>query len=68
MAITSDFVLKGKDYLEKLHSNITGSCAIFEVNKYIYKNLNIEGFVENKIFNGSLAVSDENLKMDFQDS
>ena len=52
--------------MEKLHSNITGSCAIFEVNKYIYKNLNIEGFVENKIFNGSLAVSDENLKMDFQ--
>ena len=65
--ITSDFVLKGKGFtLEKLHSNITGSCAIFEVNKYIYKNLNIEGFVENKIFNGSLAVSDENLKMDFQ--
>ncbi|MGB2197077.1 MAG: translocation/assembly module TamB domain-containing protein [Flavobacteriaceae bacterium] len=65
--ITSDFVLKGKGFtLEKLHSNITGSCAIFEVNKYIYKNLNIEGFVENKIFNGSLAVSDENLKMDFK--
>ena len=62
-----DFVLKGKGFtLEKLHSNITGSCAIFEVNKYIYKNLNIEGFVENKIFNGSLAVSDENLKMDFK--
>jgi hypothetical protein len=65
--ITSDFVLHGKGFtLEKLQSNITGTCAIFEVNKYVYKNLNIEGFVENKIFNGSLAVSDENLKMDFK--
>ena len=34
--------------------------------RQVYKNLNIEGFVENKIFNGSLAVSDENLKMDFK--
>ena len=65
--ITSDFVLKGKGFtLDKLQSNITGSCAIFEVNKYVYKNLNIEGFIENKIFNGSLAVLDENLKMDFK--
>ncbi|MGB2386161.1 MAG: translocation/assembly module TamB domain-containing protein [Flavobacteriaceae bacterium] len=65
--ITSDFVLKGKGFtLDKLQSNITGSCANFEVNKYVYKNLNIEGFIENKIFNGSLAVLDENLKMDFK--
>jgi hypothetical protein len=65
--ITSDFVIQGKGFtLEKLQSNITGTCDAFEVNNYIYKNLNIEGFVKNKIFNGLLAVADENLKMDFE--
>ena len=65
--ITSNFELQGKGFtLEKLQSNITGTCTAFELNKYIYNNLDIEGFIENKIFNGLLVVIDKNLKMDFK--
>lgn len=65
--ITSNFKLQGKGFtLEKLQSNIIGNCAVFEVNSYAYKNLIIEGFIEDKVFNGLLAVSEDNLKMDFK--
>lgn len=65
--VTSDFSLEGAGFmLANLKSNIKGICSSFEYNSYAYKNLNVQGLIQDKVFNGALAVDDLHLKMDFE--
>ena len=65
--ISSDFLLEGTGFmLENLKSNIKGTCSAFELNDYVYKNLDVQGLIEDRVFNGALKVDDVHLKMDFE--
>ncbi len=65
--VTSDFSLEGVGFmLENLQSNIKGVCSAFEFNDYVYKNLNVQGLIEDKVFNGALEVDDIHLSMNFE--
>ncbi len=49
---------------ENVAVNIKGNIAAIDFNKYNYKNINIEGDLAKKKFNGFLRVDDENVKLD----
>ncbi|MBN1926403.1 MAG: translocation/assembly module TamB domain-containing protein, partial [Prolixibacteraceae bacterium] len=45
--------------------NYNGIVDAIEMNNYLYKNLILNGNIQNKLFNGDLAVNDPNLKMKY---
>lgn len=51
--------------LEDVAANLNGTINSLELNSYIYKNLEVKGNVAKKIFNGELAISDDNIAFDF---
>ena len=50
---------------ETLNTQVKGDVYQIEFNGYDYKNIKVAGNVRNKIFDGNLIVSDDNLKFDF---
>jgi len=57
----------GKGFsLNHLSTTIIGKISEFEFKEYVYKNIIVNGQVQNKKFDGDLLVNDEHLKMDFK--
>ena len=56
----------GKGFtLETLNTQITGEVFNLFYNGYQYHNINVEGKLGNKVFDGKLLADDKNLKLDF---
>lgn len=65
--VTSNLNLEGQGFtIENIRSNVIGICQNFEFNNYTYKNVEVEGFVKDRVFKGSLKTNDANLNLDFQ--
>ena len=64
--ITMNVNIDGKG-LKKENANLImeGTAGSFECNGYNYKNIEVKGKFAKKIFDGSLAINDENLVLDF---
>lgn len=61
-----DLKIEGKGFtLEKLNSQIKGIIYGLEYNNYYYTDIDVEGIVKNKVFNGFLATKDENIDFNF---
>jgi hypothetical protein len=51
--------------LEKMNTAVKGIISKYEYNNYAYNNITIDGLVKNKMFNGSMEVNDQNIKLNF---
>lgn len=51
--------------LEKIEGNLTGKIDSIEINKYIYRNVVLNGLLTEKTWDGSINISDNNIKLDF---
>ena len=49
---------------KKFAGNLTGKIDSIEINKYIYRNIDLNGFFTEKTWDGSVKIVDDNLKMD----
>jgi len=52
--------------IDNINTGIIGLIKQFNFNGYTYKNLNVNGLFQNRLFNGNLMVDDENLKLRFK--
>jgi hypothetical protein len=50
--------------LKKFATNLSGTIDSIEVNKYLYKNISMNGFFTENTWDGKINVADRNLKMD----
>jgi hypothetical protein len=50
--------------LKKFAAGLTGKVDSVEINKYKYRNIGLNGFFTEKTWDGSIKISDENIKMD----
>ncbi len=50
--------------LEKFGANIAGRIDSIEINKYLYRNIALDGFITEKTWDGVVRVDDRNLKLD----
>ena len=50
--------------LKKFAANLTGKVDSVEINKYLYRNIGLNGFFTDKTWDGSINISDKNIKMD----
>jgi hypothetical protein len=50
--------------LKKFAANLTGRIDSIEVNKYIYRNIALNGYFTEKTWDGSINIEDKNVKMD----
>jgi hypothetical protein len=50
--------------LKKFAANLTGKIDSIEVKKYKYRNITLEGIFSEKTWDGSINISDKNIKMD----
>ncbi len=58
--------LDGKGFtVDALDSYVTGSIYGLNYNDYYYSNITVAGNVQDKIFNGELKTSDQNIDLDF---
>lgn len=65
--ISSNLTLEGQGFtIENIRSNVSGICQDFQFNNYVYNNVEIEGFIQDRVFKGALKTNDENLKLYFQ--
>ncbi|WP_347174792.1 translocation/assembly module TamB domain-containing protein [Polaribacter uvawellassae] len=51
--------------VDNINTGIIGVIKKIDLNEYTYKDINVNGLFQNKLFNGNLNVSDEFLKMRF---
>jgi len=51
--------------VDNINTGIIGVIKKLDFNKYTYKDLNVNGLFQNKLFNGNLNVNDEFLKLRF---
>jgi len=51
--------------LKDIDSKMSGNVSEFDFNKYSYHNIAVNGTLVKKIFNGNIAMDDENAKFDF---
>lgn len=49
---------------EHLSANINGVIDSVEINKYLYRDVSVEGNYVDKIWDGAIAIKDPNIKMD----
>jgi len=49
---------------KKISGNLTGVIDSIEVNSYIYRNVDLNGIFTEKTWDGSIKISDRNIKMD----
>ena len=65
--VTSNLTLEGQGFtIENVRSNVKGICQAFEFNSYVYNNIEVEGFIQDRVFKGALKVDDNHLKLDFK--
>ena len=57
--------IDGYSQHDNLIATLEGEINSITVNDYNYKNVDVEGDVENKKFDGNFTLDDENIKMDF---
>jgi len=50
--------------LNKFAANLTGKIDSIEVNKYLYRNISLNGFFTEKTWDGSINIDDKNIKLD----
>jgi hypothetical protein len=50
--------------LKKFAANLTGRIDSIEINKYLYRNISLNGFFTEKTWDGSINIVDKNLKLD----
>lgn len=61
-----DAKVKGTGFtLKKLNTNVEGEITKFQFKDYLYKNISINGIYKNMQFNGLVAMTDENIKLQF---
>ncbi|MFD1315827.1 translocation/assembly module TamB domain-containing protein [Namhaeicola litoreus] len=51
--------------INTINTTVVGNISKYEYNDYTYKNIDVNGIFENKLFNGELNVNDPNLQMKF---
>jgi hypothetical protein len=49
---------------KKISGNLTGRIDSIEINKYVYRNVALNGIFTEKTWDGSVKISDRNIKMD----
>jgi hypothetical protein len=49
---------------KKISGNLTGKIDSVEINKYVYRNVSLNGLFTEKTWDGSIKISDSNIKMD----
>ncbi len=49
---------------KKISGTLTGKIDSIEVNKYVYRNVALNGIFTEKTWDGSIKISEENIKMD----
>jgi len=63
---TLDAEIKGRSFdLNKIQATLKADISHFDLNSYSYKNINVNGQVAKKFFNGSLNINDSNLQLAF---
>lgn len=63
---TLDVNVEGKGFVQKsLNTEVIGEVYSLNFNNYDYKNIKVSGVLKDQLFDGSLAVDDENIKFDF---
>lgn len=50
--------------LKKFAGNLTGKIDSIEINRYIYRNITLNGVFTEKTWDGSVNIADKNIKMD----
>lgn len=50
--------------LNKFAGNLTGKIDSIEINRYIYRNITLNGLFTEKTWDGSVKIADDNIKMD----
>ncbi|MEO8150666.1 MAG: translocation/assembly module TamB domain-containing protein [Bacteroidia bacterium] len=67
--ITMSALVKGQGFkFENLISKVEGNVASITANNYTYKNITVNGEISKKLFMGSLAVDENNIKLKFDGS
>ncbi len=64
--VTLNGLVDGKGFsLQDLDTKLTGFIEQFEYNNYAYKSIDVNGRIQDKKFDGVVAMSDENLDFNF---
>ena len=64
--LTANVHLEGKGLtLHSLDSKFTGKISQVAYHKYLYKNINVDGKINNKRFEGWFDINDPNMELDF---
>ena len=50
--------------LERIEGNLTGMIDSIQINNYIYRNVSVNGLFTEKTWDGSISISDRNIRMD----
>jgi hypothetical protein len=50
--------------LERISGNVSGKIDSVEINNYIYRNIDLSGIFTEKTWDGSVKISDNNIRMD----
>ncbi|MCX6325406.1 MAG: translocation/assembly module TamB domain-containing protein [Bacteroidia bacterium] len=63
--LSTQFNVDGFAYsLKKFAGNLTGKIDSIEINRYKYRNITLNGFFTEKIWDGRVNIVDENIKLD----
>lgn len=54
--------------LESMHAHLKGKIDSFEIKRYVYHDIDIDGIATNKLFKGTLSIDDENIDAGFEGS
>lgn len=60
-----DLMVDGNMSQNKYNFHSKGNIASLELNDYLYENIQIEGQLNNREFNGAVNINDENIDLDF---
>lgn len=64
--ITSELYVKGKGAeVKELTEELNGKISYIDFKNYRYRNLNINGTFDKKLFDGELKINDPNVQLDF---
>ncbi|HEY9170074.1 MAG TPA: translocation/assembly module TamB domain-containing protein [Lutibacter sp.] len=64
--LTSEADVNGNGFtLEKMNTSIKGHISKLQFKGYTYTNVDINGFIKNKHFDGEMEVNDDNIKLNF---
>ncbi|MGV8945204.1 MAG: translocation/assembly module TamB domain-containing protein [Lutibacter sp.] len=65
--ISMDADVDGKGFtLEKINTSVKGLISELQFKNYNYTNININGVLKNKHFDGEMEVNDDNIKLNFK--